>query len=202
MLPSDNPGGAVPPLFDDIMAEMIPKYPFDPDGETKAAKQRRWEHRVVGLILSHYNLLRHAPEMTALTKDQLGHARLTFEAFRYFQPSFPIWLSAMKVPNVHKTTLEEFARGFTKTDLYDKFSLAEADTPEVFHGGRTGLVFEWLKVFPVAIIHNHYHAISRQELVLFYHFPKLDQLMAIQSLGSFLDALPWTPNDNPPRLGY
>jgi hypothetical protein len=179
------------PLLGKAIAEQLPKF-FDADGATKAAQQRRWEHRIVGELLKFYGLVRHAPMLVADAKAQTGHGRLTLEAFHQFQPGFPFWLTAEKLPNVYKTTMTDFARNFLKTRMYDAFVEAEVNKPRRYL--VSGLVFEWLHVWQTAIIHNCFREMKTEGLVIYYNIPRTGQYMAVQSFSSFLESLPWSPD--------
>lgn len=189
-----SPFDSVPTSLN-LNADHLPKYPFDPEADTKAAQQRRWEHRVVGTMLKHYGLLRQASSMAAEIRERTGQGRLTFEIFRQFHPSFPTWLTAEKVPYVHQITMSDFIKGFKKTKLFKAYVDSETNSPEwVYEGGHHGLVFEWLHVCPMMILHNNYRSMRESETVIFHPIKLHDQLMAIQSFTSFLDTLPWSPD--------
>jgi hypothetical protein len=190
-----------PPLMDAQLAANLPKYPFDPDGSTKASQQRRWEHKIVGTILKHFGLVAEATEMAKMVREKTGLACLTFDVFYHHYPSFPLWLAARKIPYVHETTMSDFIKGFTKTKMYRAFTDCESEIPDWRDEDRSGLVFEWLHVWPLAIIHNCYRGLKDQETVVFHHFPVTEQLVSVQSFSSFLNALAWTPASSPRVVG-
>jgi hypothetical protein len=169
-------------------------YPFDPDIETAAAKQRRWEHAVVRRLLTRFNLLAEAPAMKSIAREQLGIGRLTFEAFVQVHPDFPLWLTAVKIPNVHKLSYSDWDKDWKKNPVYKNYVEAEANVPDRF-ADYSGLVFEWLHHWPVAIIHNRYEPLVTPGTVWHIKVKAVtDQLLAIQSFDTWLAALKWRPS--------
>jgi hypothetical protein len=168
----------------------LPKYPFDPEYATRAAQQRRWEHRVVCRILKHYGLIDDASEMMTMARDQTGMARLTLEAFHIIHPTFPLWLAAEKIPYVHKTTISELLTSLPDSKVYDGFSTAEIYRPAAF--AHSGLVFEWLhSPWAMAIIHDENRRIRKRALAI--EFMVNGHLLVLQSFASFLESLVWSP---------
>ena len=182
-------------LFDDEMTEVPVPYQ-DPDAPDQS-KQYRWEHRIVSMILKHYGLTKVAPEIARIAKDAEGSSRLTFANFRSLFGTFPVWLVCRKVPYVFKDlNPADMVHRWTKTRLFKAFVTAEADSPEAFQqGSRLGLVFEWLHVFPTAIVSNDYHESEFSETVFKHTIRNVipHQHMAIQSFDMFLKSLRWTP---------
>lgn len=198
MLPDD---GFHKPLFDAFLQptgdaeDKIPSYPLDESGA--AAKQRRWEHRVVGRLLKQFGLLSLSPTMCDMARERCGLRRLTVEAFLHFAPDFPVWLVARKLDNLHRMPLETFSRkGFLKSKIYKAYRLAEEDSADVHlaegKGGRLALVFEWLHFEPALVVHNYYHAVEGGECVFRVDAPNGERL-ALQPLDVFLSSLPWSP---------
>jgi hypothetical protein len=178
-------------FFDDALRDV--KLPAV-DG--KASQQRRWEHRVVGQLLTHYGLKQQAAALAQTAAGRSGVRGLTFAVFKEAYPTFPMWLACHKVPYVHELTVAKIVQRFTREPLWQTFEKAEADAPVAHQEGRFGLVFEWLKVWPTAILHNDYHALQRGgEWAFHFNWAGTDppQRFAVQSFASFLDSLPWTP---------
>jgi hypothetical protein len=60
----------------------LPKYPFDAEYGTRLSKKRRWEHLIVGKLLSHYGIVEQAAVLTGLVGDATGIPFLALEAFQ------------------------------------------------------------------------------------------------------------------------
>ena len=122
--------------------------------------------------------------------EREGLWRLTFADLRAAHP-FPAWLICRKIPWVHKASFADLQRRFKDTRLFKAFALAESDAPAEYQGGRFGLVFEWLHVWPVAVVHSIADAIPTDEPAIVHTWPEVfpPQLVAVQSFDSFLRSL-------------
>lgn len=173
--------------FDDAFANLEPPR-FE--AQSKAAQQERWEHRVVGKMLTHFSATQFAGALT----EASGGPKWRFEGFKRVFPSFPIWLAMRKIPWAAETTVSDFAKNFTKTRIFKAFEEVEVDAPAAFRGGRFGLVFEWLHTWPTAIIHNFYHSLNATGTIIQHYSGKEKERFAVQSFESFLQSLPWLPD--------
>jgi hypothetical protein len=145
----------------------------------------RWQHKVVGLVLQHFDLV---SRQTAI-KNRRGVSNLRFDDFYAEFPSFPAWLHCAKVPYVHRTTLADLAKP-TKTPIWRAFELAESvasfDRPAV-------LVFEWLKVWPVACFHAIDPEVEHGGDGLSVKIVEKSEILTLQSFPQFLSSLRWSP---------
>lgn len=178
--------------LDESLEALIPPVFAAPDKEVTVTD--RWEHRVVKKLLQYFGRTEHAASMTREAKARTGVAGLTFAAFKQRFPTFPMWLTCRKIPFVHEMTFQEAAK-FKKCRVFKAFEKAESEAPEPYQEGRFGLVFEWLHVWPMAIIHNDYQTPRLEALSLTYPFPHTDppQLFALQSFDTYLASLLWSP---------
>lgn len=182
-------------LFDEDFEQSAEKIKFK--AESPKVKQQRWENKVVQRILTRFAIPAAAKsKILSFNTEKTGF--LSFASFHTLYPSFPVWLACQKIPYVHEDlTPERMVNRWTLTKTFQAFVDAEANSPLQYQNGQgLGLVFEWLHVFPVAIISNHYHESEDSETV-FKHIirtVKPYQHMAIQSFDSFLASLGWTPD--------
>lgn len=194
MAKASRSGDDLPLPFDVAIRDHVGNVQFDVEAKTRAGQLRRWEHKVVGQLLRYYHLENLAPAMSNLSRERTGIRRLTMEAFRLEQPSFPLWLTAQFVPHVHKVTIQHVVKDLTKTNLFRAFAASEETVPDTYRSLQVGLVFPWLKVWPMAIIHDCGHRLMSPGAAIFVRFAgNEDQLLAIQSFDSFLASLPWLP---------
>lgn len=178
--------------FDDVF-DKIP--PLEMDAGFEASKNQRWEHRVCKVLLEHYGLQTYARSIMEVSRAGRGVRALTFEAFKASFPSFPLWLVCRKIPWVHKTEFADLVRKFTKSRPFKAYQRFEGDAPEAYRAGRLGVVFEWVRVWPMCVLTNYYHGTTAGETAVFYEAKATNprELFVLQSFRSFLNNLPWAP---------
>lgn len=184
-IPSNNP-------FDAAFAKLErPQFAE----ESKLTQQRRWEHRIVAKTLEHFG----RPQLAKPIMDEMERSHdyraLSFAGLKSMISAFPAWLVCRKVPRVHQLTVEDCVKKFPKTNLFKAFEEAESIVPDRHQGMPYGLVFEWLHVWPTAIIHNFYHATQNGGTTILHYSAKTKERVAVQSFDAFLDSLPGFPED-------
>lgn len=120
--------------------------------ERKVMTRDAYEERVVKKILAKAGLESIARELALQAKDLTGKARVSVAGFRAMYPSFPIWLEARKIGNMHEVTFKELFGKFTSTRVYKTWSELRDQAPE---DKPFGLIFDWPSVPGTQmIIHN------------------------------------------------
>jgi len=173
-----------------------------PKPSRECTKQQRWEHRVVTKILEHCGLSDQAWPLARVAYERTGLWWLSFAILDAVYP-IPAWLVCRKVPWVHRISIADLQRRFTKTRLFRAFANAEADASAAYRDGRVGLVFEWVGVWPMAVIHNCASAIPTDEPAIVRSWPNVEppQVVAIQSFDSFLRTLVKRGSPDEPMTG-
>lgn len=179
-------------LFDDAFE----KAQFHSKEQTDRTAQDRWEHKIVGNILAKFNLQSSGKQIMQIgAKREPKLHSLRFYAFKQLYPSFPVWLVCRKIPYVYRDlTPERMVKSWTKLKVFEAFEQAETEAPPEYQTGSSfGIVFEWLGVFPVAIMSNAYYESEFSETVFKRTLRNVQpyQHMAIQSFDNFLGSLRW-----------
>lgn len=185
-----------PHPFDEVLSHLSLPAQFD-SSSSAVVQQQRWEHKVMSLVCSHFGLSDHASSMAKRCREMTGYRRLAFRYFLEGFPSFPTWLCCRKVPQLHKTSVGDLVNRWTTTPLFKAFVDAEAESEAASEAEwpHVALVFEWLHVWPVCVMHNNYRASELSETVVYrpLRHTSPPQILAVQSFQSFLSSISWSP---------
>ncbi len=191
--------------FGEELEASIPKF-HDSQDSLVSNKQARWEHRIVGKLLANYSLERQSQELLRLAYDRTKQRRLTFEAFKMLNPSFPLWLGFNKKANLHQGKYVEIwrhpsrKRARSKSWVYQMFEDGEDQAPEEYQCSEAnfGVVFEvmYAEGGPEMIIYRYNGTLKPPPdvtTIVQYHLPHVPQKIEACGLEMFLSRLPWTP---------
>jgi hypothetical protein len=164
--------------------------------ENQGRRQVRWEARVVRHLLEFYGLEGKAADLMRECEERTGEPRLQFCWFLKYYPTFPVRLVPLKIDYLHEMTFADLFGRFTATRLYKAFEAAVeivADDSVPY-----GLVFEWLHVDGMMIIHNHQgrrrrHSCTRIIRRVGAGKDCPGQVVMVEGFRPFLQSLPWKP---------
>lgn len=193
-------------LFGDALEDALPKFQPGDENSLVSDKQARWEHRIVGKLLTYYGLKAQSNEITRLCYDKTKQRRLTFEAFKMLNPTFPMWLGFNKKHGLHAGKMVELLqlpsgpKKRSKSWIYQMFEDAELVAPEQYQLAESnfGMVFELMYAeVGSELIAYRYNGVlpspKERTTILQWWVPHAGQKIEMSSLDMFLSRLPWYP---------
>lgn len=166
-----------------------------PPGERQALAQLGWEEAMVSRILRLYGREALTAPIRRACEEKTGHYRLLFLWFADRFPDFPVWLVFRKVRYLHKLTMEDFLKRFSKTPIFDAWLEAQEVVPEAWQEEErpVGLVFEYLHGMGAAILTDCERLLGEDNTRIVKNFRGKN--LYLEPLDQFLEALAWQPVD-------
>lgn len=106
-------------------------------------KERSYEDRVIHKLIAKFGLRGYENGMRDTASQVTGRKDLTFDVFVSQFPDFPLRLIALPIPYIQQASLTHITAGFTKTNLYKRFTEALENREIDIATEAVGLVFRW-----------------------------------------------------------
>jgi hypothetical protein len=169
---------------------------FDDDPgltDSQQVAQARWEATVVKTIASHgvdpdsATYIRRRLEFPAGTS---GRQPISFDGFVSRRRDFRLWIESVKLPHVHRMTLEDLfnPRKRAKLAILKAYRTAELGRCERYP--CVGLAFEWLHSGGrIKLLHDDLAANASPGLRL--SFPDDGRILHLENLEDYLVSIGW-----------
>jgi len=161
--------------------------------ERRQARCLSWEEQVVARLLRFYDISHLAPELRRRCADRTGYRRLLFSWFHDEHPDFPVWFVFKEVHYLHRLTMEDFLKRFSKMPLFDAWLGAWEEAPEdwVKAGRPLAMVFKYLHGMGAAVLTDCERPLGEDNTRIVKNFR--GQNLYLEPLDQFLTGLGWWP---------